>query len=116
MPNLADPQIDAHGKAIFPSGLDVPEQTRRACQALFDRLVPDADNRAPSQAELDALLRFARCMRAHGVSDWPDPQPDGTFIPDQRLSHLLKSAIRTQLTACDRFNPDPHGRIYFSHP
>ena len=116
MPSLPDPRIDASGKAIFPSGLNVPAETRRACQSMFDRLVPNAQNHTPTQAELAALLRFARCMRSNGVADWPDPRADGSFVPDARLSHLLKSAIRSQLMTCEHFNPDPHGRVYFSHP
>jgi len=117
MPGLQDPRIDEQtGKAIFPNSLNIPPQTRAACQRLVDRLVPSAQNQAPSAAQLAGLLRFARCMRSHGVADWPDPRPDGTFVPDARLTHLLKSAIRSQLTTCERFNPDPHGRVYFSHP
>jgi len=114
MPNLPDPQIAASGKAIFPSALNIPPQTRRACQALYNRLIPNADHRAPTPAELASLLRFARCMRSHGITDWPDPHPDGTFAPDARISHSLKSTFRAQLTACERFNPDQHGRLYFS--
>jgi hypothetical protein len=116
MPGLQDPRIDASGKAIFPNGLNVPAQTRRACQSLFDRLVPNAQNQAPTTAQLSALLQFARCMRSHGIPDWPDPRPDGTFIPDARISHSLKSAFRSQLMTCDHFNPDPRGRVYFGHP
>ena len=114
MPNLPDPRIDASGKAIFPNGLNVPEQTRLACQTLFNRLVPSAQNQAPSAAQLAGLLRFARCMRSHGIADWPDPRPDGNFVPDARIANSLKSAFRSQLMACERFNPDPRGRVYFS--
>jgi hypothetical protein len=116
MPNLPDPQISANGKAIFPSGLNIPPQTRRACQSLYDRLVPNAHNDAPTQAQLAALLRFARCMRSHGISDWPDPRPDGTFLPDARIMHSLKSAFRSQLMTCEHLNPDPRGRVYFGTP
>jgi hypothetical protein len=28
---------------------------------------------------LASALAFARCMRAHGLSDWPDPTSSGTF-------------------------------------
>ena len=115
MPNLPDPQIDANGRAQFPSNLTIPAQTRQACQSLYDRLVPNGANQAPTQAQLASLLRFARCMRSHGVADWPDPQADGTFPLDRRLTHLLKSAIRRPLTACERFNPDPRGRVYAGH-
>jgi hypothetical protein len=116
MPGLPEPRIDPSGKAIFPSGLNIPEQTRRACQSLYDRLVPNAQNQAPTRAQLAALLRFARCMRSHGIPDWPDPRPDGSFVPDARIAHSLKSAFRSQLTTCEHFNPDPRGRVYFSRP
>jgi hypothetical protein len=114
MPTLPDPQISPTGKAIFPSGLNVPERTRRACQAMFNRLVPNAETQAPTQAQFAALLRFAGCMRDHGIADWPDPRADGSFHPDARISNSLKSAFRSQLLACEHFNPDPHGRVYFS--
>jgi hypothetical protein len=115
MPGLQDPRIDERtGKAIFPSGLNVPQQTRRACGRIFNRLVPNAETRAPTPAQLAALVRFARCMRTHGISDWPDPRPDGTFAPDAHIANSLKSAFRSQLMVCERLNPDPHGRVYFS--
>jgi hypothetical protein len=114
MPGLPDPQIDASGKAIFPNGLNVPERTRQACQATFDRLVPNTQNTEPTRAQLAALLRFARCMRSHGIPDWPDPRPDGSFHPDAKITNSLKSAFRSQLTACEHFNPDPRGRVYFN--
>jgi hypothetical protein len=117
MPGLQDPQIDSSGKAIFPNGLNIPAQTRQACQPLLDRLIPSADRQqGPTAGQMAGLLRFARCMRAHGIADWPDPRPDGTFLPDARISHTLKSLFRSQLMACERFNPDPHGRVYFGIP
>ena len=112
MPNLPDPQIDDRGMAHFPRNLKIPAQTRRACQAMYDRLAAAAENRPATQAQLDGLLRFARCVRAHGVSDWPDPNANGQFPLSSRLRHVVKSAIRGPLTACERYNPDPQGRIY----
>ena len=116
MPGLADPRIDSTGKAIFPQGLDIPPVTRRACQALVSRLIPNDNRGTITPAMIAGLLRFARCMRAHGVHDWPDPSADGTFNPDRRLRTLLKTAIVHQLQACARFNPDPNGQVYFSAP
>src|SRR5579864_9536179 len=54
MPHLQDPQIDAQGTAIFPNGLEIPSQTRHACQRLVDRLLPSAQDRAPTPAQLAA--------------------------------------------------------------
>ena len=70
--------------------------------AFFNRLVPSSGNRPLTQAQLDSLLKFARCMRSHGISDWPDPSSDGSFPLDSRLTHTLKSAIRSQLMARGR--------------
>jgi len=115
MPGLQDPRIDDQtGKPIFPNGLNIPPQTRRACQPLVDRLVPDAEHQAPTPAQLAALLGFARCMRSHGIPDWPDPRPDGTFAVDTRIGRSLKSTFRGQLTTCEHVNPDPRGHVYFS--
>ena len=115
MPGLQDPRIDERtGKAIFPSGLNVPPQTRQACGRLYNRLVPNADTHTPTAAQMAALVQFARCMRNHGISDWPDPRPDGSFVPDAHIASSLKSAFRSQLMACEHLNPDPRGRVYFS--
>jgi len=32
-------------------------------------------------AQLGAALAFARCMRSHGVANFPDPDPQGDFPP-----------------------------------
>jgi hypothetical protein len=44
------------------------------------------------------LLAFAACMRAHGVADFPDPNPDGTFSVGN-LSPQSPS-IQSAYTAC----------------
>jgi hypothetical protein len=111
MPTLADPTIDSNGRAQFPAGIRIPAATRRACQAMADRLEPGGVDNPLTQAQLAGLLNFARCMRAHGVPDWPDPSANGEFPVDTRLQHLLKSAIRAPLTACVHFDPDHLGRI-----
>jgi hypothetical protein len=47
----------------------------RACA----HLAPGSSSGGSSQAEerlwWKGMLEFARCMRFHGVSDWPDPAP-----------------------------------------
>ncbi|HWX10145.1 MAG TPA: hypothetical protein VNY33_09205 [Gaiellaceae bacterium] len=118
MPDMPEPTIDANGNATFPgvAKQQIPQQTRAACQAVVNRLIPSGSNHAYSQAQLNQLLQFARCMRSHGIHDWPDPNANGEFPLPPRLTHLLKSAIRTPMIACDRYNPDPSGRIYGARP
>jgi hypothetical protein len=57
----------------------------------------------PSQ---NGALAFARCMRSHGVSGWPDPNSSGQF-DKSKLRQLAVS--RSRLTAisqtCSRLHP-----------
>jgi hypothetical protein len=53
---------------------DAVRQAQEACKSLSP-VLPEAD-RARKQ-DLSRLL--ARCMRAQGVENFPDPQPDGHF-------------------------------------
>jgi hypothetical protein len=117
MPNLPDPQLDSNGRANFPNGTpDPPASVRRACQSIYDRLPASArgdEERPPT--DIQALLRFARCMRQHGVTDFPDPKADGTFpIAGTSLGHGKTPRIVGAMRACGQLNPDSKGRIYGS--
>lgn len=74
----------AHGVTNFPdptsNGLQVPTGINRqspvfrsAQQACKKYLPNGGAPPATSPAERTAALTFARCMRTHGVSDFPDP-------------------------------------------
>jgi hypothetical protein len=75
----------------------------RACKPLLP-----APNPAQAQQNRPALLRYARCMRAHGVPDFPDPQPGGGIQASARPgsdldpnSPLYKAADK----ACKHYLP-----------
>jgi hypothetical protein len=75
----------------------------RACKPLLP-----APNPAQAARQRPALLRYARCMRAHGITDFPDPQPGGgiqaTAKPGSDLdpnSPLYKAADN----ACKHYQP-----------
>jgi hypothetical protein len=53
---------------VLQSQLQVAQ---RACQRLFPN--SSQSPQANDQQVMDALFTFARCVRAHGVSNWPDP-------------------------------------------
>jgi hypothetical protein len=48
---------------------------QQACQ----HLMPGPQNESPAQrqARAQALLAFARCLRSHGISNFPDPNSQG---------------------------------------
>ncbi len=113
MPSLPDPQIDSNGQAHFPEGIpDPPASVRRACQSIYDRLPASARGDEPKAADVPALLRFARCMREHGVTDFPDPKADGTFpLAGTSLGRGKTPRILSAMRACRQLNPDPKGGI-----
>jgi hypothetical protein len=113
MPNLADPQIDSNGRASFPDGTpEPPASVRRACQSIYDRLPASArgDEERPP-ADMQALLRYARCMREHGMTDFPDPSADGDFKASPSMQREGKSArLQRANQACRQLDPYQKGR------
>ena len=77
-PSFPDPVYDpSDGRwhfAISPGS--APLSTRQACQHLF----PSSNASPPvPQAQFQQLVSYAECLRQHGMPNWPDPDPDGSF-------------------------------------
>jgi len=77
-PSFPDPVYDpSDGRwhfAVSPGS--APASTRQACQHLF----PSVNVSPPvPQAQFQRLVRLAQCLRQHGVPNWPDPDPNGSF-------------------------------------
>lgn len=102
-PSFPDPVYDpSDGRwhfAISPGS--APYSTRQACQHLFP-----TDNASPPvpQAQFQALVRLAQCIRQHGVPNWPDPDPDGSYPLPSSLQ-TKKPAMVAALQACQRYVP-----------
>ena len=45
--------------------------------------------------QTNARLKFAQCMRDHGVPDFPDPSPNGPLIDTSRIPSLAGKDPRT---------------------
>ena len=65
-----------------------------------------------SSVDYQKLLAFARCVRSHGIGDWPDPNPLGEFPIDRRIQAAGKRVFLRADHACARLNPDPSGGIH----
>jgi hypothetical protein len=111
--SIADPTVNADGTSSWSaSSGPPPREVRNAeqavgkdtCEAEWRALPPQAVNPPPTQAELHGLVLFARCMRDHGIADFPDPNSDGGFSLNARLQALGKNGARKQLRACSHFN------------
>ena len=76
------PDPDANGDLQLNNGgpgspLDPNNPQFKAADAACKSLRPAPQ--APPQGLKAHTLAYARCMRAHGISDFPDPKPDGTL-------------------------------------
>ena len=78
-----------HGVASFPdpgsgggisissgSGINFGSPAFRAAQKACRKLLPNGGQPTPAQqqAALANALKFSKCMRSHGIADFPDPQ------------------------------------------
>ncbi len=57
---------------------------QQKCASLLPPIPAELQDNGPPQSakQIDAARRYAKCMRAHGAPDFPDPGPDGYF-PDK---------------------------------
>jgi hypothetical protein len=104
VPDFPDPVYDPsdgrwHYADFRPA---IPDSAQQACQ----HLDPSAVGASPPvpQAQFQALVRLAECLRAHGEPTWPDPTPQGQFrLPPPLLNK--SSAEENALNACQRYIP-----------
>jgi hypothetical protein len=121
VPNFPDP----NNSDKFPGAqqLGVSSSQYQAAMNACKHLLPNGGN-APNQAALQqqrtALLPFARCVRSHGVTDWPDPSiytnPDGdtaavfNFIGTSLDGNGFNSPqVQAKINACQHLLPPSQG-------
>jgi hypothetical protein len=116
IPDFPDPVVDQNGQLRLPEGpagdrvksqLNAHPEAQQACQPILDRLPAGARNDRPhyTQEDLANLLKFAQCMRQHGIADFPDPKADGTFpLAGTTLEREGKSArVLAAMQACRQY-------------
>jgi hypothetical protein len=107
VPNFPDPNssgvLPKRQVAQLTAGNPQFPAAHRACE----QLLPNGGQPTQAQAQQawNDMRNFARCMRSHGVANWPDPAP--TSQQDQRpFFHLSDSIdpnapqITTKIRAC----------------
>ncbi len=67
----------------------------RAIRACKDLEPPGFMGRKRSPQEQEAALKFAQCMRANGVPDFPDPTPNGPLIDTTRIPSAAGRGARS---------------------
>ncbi len=72
------------GPDMGPQDRERMEEAQKACQKILESVRPPELSREDQQKFKDQALKFARCMREHGI-DMPDPQFQGGGRMTQRL-------------------------------
>jgi hypothetical protein len=85
----ADPVVDGNGNGRVGGGFDksaidgeVFAKAVAACKQ-YEPVLPPED----LAKKMDSARDEARCMRAHGVENFPDPQPDLDFNVPESVRH-----------------------------
>lgn len=77
VPTFPDPTRNSINpiKDFDMNGIDLSSPKYTAANKACSHLLPNGGQPAPAenQQQLANLLRQARCMRSHGISDYPDP-------------------------------------------
>jgi hypothetical protein len=84
--DMPDPVLNSDG---LPGGVQISgssgpigadQQALQACQAKLDAAMKATGG--PGSAKIDPAqaAKFSKCMRAHGVSDFPDPGASGRLV------------------------------------
>jgi hypothetical protein len=76
VPNFPDPPSGGGIKIAQGSGINPLSPAFKAAQSQCAKLLPGGGpgaNRAPSEAAKRQMLATSECMRAHGVTGFPDP-------------------------------------------
>jgi hypothetical protein len=99
VPHFPDP--DAKGDFVF--GIDVsPAVWQKAVDACKDLEPPGALSGKRSPKQQSAALRFAQCIREHGVKDFPDPANGEPLVDTTRIPSANKPGGMTILNAAMR--------------
>jgi hypothetical protein len=72
---------------------------KRALSACKDLQPPGFTGSKRTAQQQEAGLRFAQCIRDHGVKDFPDPAPDGPLIDTNRIPSTARNGGMTVLNA-----------------
>jgi hypothetical protein len=82
--DMPDPKVDGKGRAEFQMRGDPNSPKHKAAvEACKDKMPRGPAGEGPGRNDpklQEAALEFAKCMRQHGVSKFPDPQPGGGLL------------------------------------
>jgi len=75
VPNFPDPTSSGEIPKVGLQQLGVSSSQFQSAQKACQQLLPSGgqSSQASDQKMMNAMYEFARCVRSHGVANWPDP-------------------------------------------
>ena len=96
VPDFPDPGSSGIPK-VSPQQLGVASSRWQAAQSTCARLLRPTQGQA--RQIVTGMLNFARCMRSHGVPDWPDPTTGSNGQPEFDIPGIDPDSPRISNTA-----------------
>src|SRR5262245_27861775 len=80
--NFPDPNSQGAIQLSSGMGINPNSPTFRSARSACQKLLPNGGQPTPQQQaqRQQQMLAFSKCMRAHGIEDFPDPSNDGIRI------------------------------------
>jgi hypothetical protein len=113
LPNFPDPAFDPRdGRWHFANNSPaLTSAVRQACASVMPQATPASP--IPT-SQLNDLLNFAKCVRAHGMPDWPDPAVDGVFHTS--IDPKTDPGVSTAMDPCDQYLASSGGKLNLGQP
>lgn len=113
--NFPNPRVSVDGdrvsvmQAVPASDAAAPKfkSAQKACQGI----IPAPGSEPDQQGHRLAFLAFARCMRAHGMSSFPDPNAQGTITGAMLAAAGVEPTSHAFYRTAIRCAPVTHGLI-----
>jgi hypothetical protein len=104
VPDFPDPS--ANGNIQISGNEGVSQSVLQAALQACASLQPGGTSGVSSAANIAQGIKYAKCMRAHGEPNWPDPSSDGSFkITASMNISLSSSAVQAAEQACQSVQP-----------
>lgn len=85
------------------------QQAQKACQKLLPGGGPKALTPAQQAKMMKQLVTLAKCMRKHGLPNFPDPTPDGGLRLDKNTLNPSSPQFQAAAKACGSTGPGGKG-------
>jgi len=110
VPNFPDPNGSGEIPKATAQQLGVSSSRYQTAQTACAHLLPDSGGASPVEVAqmMSGMRGFAQCMRAHGVSNWPDPSTDNAGYPVFYLHNKIDAnspRVMTTIHTCQPLLP-----------